>query len=59
MQGRGERERMNQCDICEEMGLKDCKHCSLGNPCLGCSDYDAQKDICKSNGGCGGDANDK
>lgn len=50
---------MNQCDICEEMGLKDCKHCSLGNPCLGCSDYDAQKDICKSNGGCGGDANDK
>lgn len=43
---------MSQCDICEEMGCKDCKHCSLGNPCLGCVDYDEDNDTCKSNGGC-------
>ena len=44
---------MNQCDICEEMGLKDCLHCYLGNPCIGCTEYDEKNDICKSNGGCG------
>ena len=43
---------MSQCDICEEMGVNDCKHCSLGNPCLGCVDYDEYNDTCKSNGGC-------
>lgn len=43
---------MSQCDICEEMGVNDCKHCSLGNPCLGCVDYDEENDTCKSNGGC-------
>ena len=32
--------KMNQCDICEEMGCKDCMNCYLGNPCLGCEDYD-------------------
>ena len=36
------------CEFCEE----DCKYCYLGNPCLGCTDYDEEKDICKSNGGC-------
>lgn len=45
---------MSQCDICEEMGnANNCKHCSLGNPCLGCSDYDERNDVCISNGGCG------
>ena len=44
---------MNQCDICEEMGCKDCMHCELGNPCLNCKDYNEQADICTSNGGCG------
>ena len=43
---------MSQCDICEEMGVNDCQHCSLGNPCLGCVDYDEDNDTCKSNGGC-------
>lgn len=43
---------MEQCDICEEMGCKDCMNCPLGNPCLDCQDYDREKDICKSNGGC-------
>ena len=44
---------MNQCDICEEMGCKDCRYCSLGNPCLGCEEYDIEHDKCTSNGGCG------
>ena len=43
---------MNQCDICEEMGCKDCMNCYLGNPCLNCEDYNRQTDTCKSNGGC-------
>ena len=44
--------KMNQCDICEEMGCKDCMHCELGNPCLDCDDYDERTDKCTSNGGC-------
>lgn len=44
---------MNQCEICEEMGCKHCEHCSIGNPCLGCSDYDDDNDICISDVGCG------
>ena len=43
---------MNQCDICREMGTDDCKSCHLGNPCLGCTDYDEVKDCCTSNGAC-------
>lgn len=46
---------MNQCDICAEMGIMDCKMCRLGNPCLGCEDYDLENDTCKSKGGCGAD----
>lgn len=41
------------CDVCEEQGEVDCIHCKLGNPCIGCTDYDEKNDICKSNGGCG------
>jgi len=41
---------MYVCDICEE---GSCKDCILGNPCLGCPDYDRTKDDCKSKGGCG------
>lgn len=41
---------MYACDRCEE---ENCKHCSLGNPCLGCTDYDEDNDKCLSNGGCG------
>lgn len=37
----------------EENGSEACKSCGYGNPCLGCKDYDWQKDTCKSNGGCG------
>lgn len=44
---------MTQCEECQEIGECDCKHCSLGNPCLGCKDYDAENEICKSDGGCG------
>ena len=43
---------MNQCDVCEEMGCKDCINCPQGNPCIDCDDYDRQNDRCKSNGGC-------
>ena len=49
---------MNQCDICAEMGCDDCMHCYLGNPCLGCDDYDQEHNTCKSNGGCGGNRDD-
>lgn len=47
---------MDICETCAEMGIENCKYCSLGNPCLGCEDYDIENDTCKSNGGCGGDA---
>ena len=40
------------CDICEEMGTKDCRRCYLGNPCLGCPDYNFDGDICTSDGAC-------
>lgn len=43
---------MDQCDICEEMGLNECLYCSLGNPCYGCDDYDIKNNTCRSNGGC-------
>ena len=43
---------MTQCEMCEEMGNHDCKYCNFGNPCLGCKDYDAENDKCKSDGGC-------
>lgn len=43
-------ERMHVCDWCED---KDCKYCSWGNPCLGCEDYDLERGVCLSNGGCG------
>lgn len=43
---------MNQCDVCEEVGLNDCINCYLGNPCLDCVDYDKAKHICMSDGGC-------
>lgn len=43
---------MTQCEMRQEMGDYDCKYCSLGNPCLGCADYDPEEDCCTSNGGC-------
>ena len=47
---------MNPCEVCYEydLGCNDrCKHCALGNPCIGCADYDPVKDTCKSSGACG------
>lgn len=41
------------CDICKEIGECNCRYCELGNPCIGCSDYDEANDVCKSNGACG------
>jgi len=49
---------MTQCDICEEIGCKDCQNCYLGNPCIGCSDY-LPPNGCKSNGGCGKDGDNE
>lgn len=43
---------MHLCDICRETGQENCIHCSMGNPCLGCSDYDEEKDKCRSDGAC-------
>ena len=40
---------MDKCDYCTE----DCMMCYLGNPCLGCKDYDEYAQSCKSNGACG------
>lgn len=42
------------CDLCEERGEKDCKNCYLGNPCIGCGDYDKKLCRCTSNGACAG-----
>jgi hypothetical protein len=41
-------------DICEFYmeEERDCKMCSLGNPCLNCKDYDSVNELCKSNGAC-------
>lgn len=45
---------MNACEYCQEYNDKpDCKRCTLGNPCLGCLDYDLENDKCLSNGECG------
>ncbi len=44
---------MDPCELCEEYGDQDCKHCYLGNPCIGCDDYDYVNDTCKSSGACG------
>lgn len=44
---------MDVCEICIEWGNQHCEHCQFGNPCLGCSDYDEDNDICISDGGCG------
>lgn len=40
-------------DICYFCEDGDCARCALGNPCIGCADYDGVGG-CKSNGGCGG-----
>ena len=42
----------NSCEICKEYRGNDCKYCQLGNPCLGCADYDIENDTCKSEGAC-------
>lgn len=41
---------MNPCELCED---HNCKHCNLGNPCIGCADYDMENDTCTSEGACG------
>lgn len=43
----------NICELCKEYGDCGCKRCNLGNPCIGCADYDETHDLCKSNGACG------
>ena len=39
------------CDFCMS-DERDCIMCRVGNPCLGCEDYDQINHTCKSNGGC-------
>ena len=41
------------------MGTADCQRCYLGNPCIGCGDYDEASGTCKSGGGCGREENEK
>ena len=43
---------MDVCWTCRETGQEDCIHCSMGNPCLGCPDYDEERDSCRSDGAC-------
>ena len=31
---------MDVCEICEEVGERDCYHCDLGNPCIECAVHD-------------------
>lgn len=45
-------ELVQLCYQCADLGDDDCKMCPLGNPCLGCEDYDQINHVCKSNGGC-------
>lgn len=45
---------MDTCELCAEYGDHDCKQCNLGNPCIGCADYDMWNDTCISKGACGG-----
>ena len=40
------------CFQCADLGDANCMMCPLGNPCLGCEDYDQINHVCKSNGGC-------
>lgn len=44
---------MDACELCYEQGIIDCRYCALGNPCLGCADYDIENDTCTSKGACG------
>ncbi len=48
--GNGNMDISNVCDHCE---MNDCMYCPLGNPCLGCEDYDEINNVCTSNGRCG------
>ena len=45
--------KMDTCELCREYGDHDCKRCNLGNPCIGCADYDMWNDTCRSKGACG------
>lgn len=49
----------DMCDLCREYGIEDCVHCSHGNPCYGCKDYDEETNRCKNKGGCGNGRMDK
>ena len=50
---------MEIADICEYICEEhNCMNCYLGNPCIGCADYDEDTDTCKSDGGCGKDRAD-
>ena len=48
---------MSPCELCEEYGGHACKRCNLGNPCIGCADYDMRNEMCTSEGACGDLAN--
>lgn len=52
---------MDACELCygyEDLDCKyRCKYCYLGNPCIGCADYDIENDTCTSEGACGDPAN--
>lgn len=44
-------DKITVCDFCIS-DERECIMCQLGNPCLGCEDYDQTNHVCKSNGGC-------
>lgn len=48
---------MNPCEIFYGHEAVDCpyscRYCALGNPCIGCDDYDIENDTCTSEGACG------
>lgn len=43
---------MDACESCYEQGIMNCKYCALGNPCMGCADYDIENNTCTSKGAC-------
>lgn len=41
------------CEGCDYVSGSDaCYGCPFGNPCLGCEDWDTERLLCLSNGGC-------
>lgn len=48
-----EKEVEQMFDFDDSVCDKEFESCLSGNLCMGCNDYDLERDICLSDGGCG------